>query len=140
MPKSKLTFQTGSLFRSAEFDGFNWNFFFEDDIYIGVSGFWRLLKDGEISLVSLDHGHQFGLPKPVDLVKWVNEKCRGQRLTELKVNDGSGDLHATMTGGLMLEIFIASTGYETYQFSFAGKSYIGTGGGETAIFDRRTQP
>ena len=68
MPESKVAFQTNSLFRSVEFDGFNWQFHFDDGINVSVSGFWRLLKDGEINLVSLDHGHQFGLPKPGDLV------------------------------------------------------------------------
>jgi len=133
MPESKVAFQTNSLFRSVEFDGFNWQFQFDDGINVSVSGFWRLLKDGEINLVSLDHGHQFGLPKPVDLVEWLSERCIGQRLIELRANESTGDLQATMTGGLTLEIFIASTGYETYQFSIAGKSYVGMGGGEIAI-------
>src|SRR5258708_7102430 len=128
-----LTFKSNSLFRSVEFDGFNWSFLFDDSIRINVSGFWRLLIDGRIHFVSLDHGHQFGLPKPVDLVEWFTGKCNGQRLLELRVNTNTGDLYATMTGGMMLEVFIASTGYETYQFSFGGKSYIATGGGEIAI-------
>ena len=133
MVKHTLAFQMNAAFRSVEFDGFNWFFHFEDGVDVQASGFWRFLKDGEINLVSLDHGHQFGLPNPVDLQELINEKCRGQKVLELKVKDGTGDLHVVMTTGLILEIFIASTGYETYQFSCGGKQYIGMGGGEIAI-------
>ena len=133
MGKHGFAFHTNANFHSAEFDGFNWIFHFEDGIVVQASGFWRLLKDGEINLVSRDHGHQFGLPKPVDLQELVNGRCRGQKALELKVNDNTGDLQVIMSAGLVLEIFISSTGYETYQFSCGGRSYIGTGGGEIAI-------
>jgi len=30
---------------------------------------WRLLKENQIVLVSFENGHQFGLPKPVNVVE-----------------------------------------------------------------------
>jgi hypothetical protein len=49
------------------------------------------------------------------------------------------DLTLTLTNDLRIEIYISSSGYETYDFSIDGKSFIGLGSGDIAIFDNSKQ-
>jgi hypothetical protein len=56
-------------------------------------------------------------------------------LTKIEVIKGTFDLVFTLTGGYRLEIYISSSGYETYDFSIENKRYIGLGSGDIAIID-----
>ena len=134
---NELTFTTNSLFDNIVFDkdGDCWYFYFADNIFASSSGFWRLLIEGKIDLVSLDHGQQFGLPKPLDLVEELTNKLAGKRLTKIEVIKDTYDLVLTLTGGFRLEIYISSSGYETYDFAVNNKRYIGLGSGDIAIID-----
>lgn len=134
---NELTFKTNSKFQSVTFDKYadSWYIVFTDKIAFNVSAFWRLLNDKQIQLVSLDHGHQFGLPKPLELCELLTEALTGKSLLEIKVKQNTADLLLTLTDNFELEIFIASTGYETYNFSIDKKNYIGMGSGEIAVFD-----
>jgi hypothetical protein len=131
-----LTLNRTALFETVSFDegAKDWVFIFAENILIEVSGFWRLLENTKIVLVSLDHGHQFGLAKPLNLVEEVTTILNEKKLLELKVDENTADLTLVLTDGLEIEILIASAGYETYQFSISGKTYIGLGSGEIAIF------
>lgn len=134
---SRLTFITNSLFKTVIFnkDADRWSFYFQNNIYASASGFWRLLEKNKVVFVSLDNGHQFGLPKPLDLVDEVNKELAGNHLTRIEVDKDTADLTLTLTNQFKLQIFIASSGYETYDFSINNKRYIGLGSGEIAIFD-----
>lgn len=105
-----------------------------------TSGFWRLLTNGEISFVSMDHGHQFGLPHPVDMTEELIKRLKGKRLTRILVAKDTRDLRLSFTENIEMEIFISSTGYETYQLSIDGKRYIGLGGGDIAITPANYDP
>src|SRR3954462_7745005 len=111
----ELTFSANSPFEDVTFDGRadSWYFLFGDNISASASGFWRLIGQNEILFVSLDHGHQFGLPKPVDLVEELKRKLLGKRLIEIHVAKHTADLTLTFTEDCKLEIYIASAGYET---------------------------
>ena len=134
---NELTFTTNSIFDNIVFDkdGDCWYFYFADNIFASSSGFWRLLIEGKIDLVSLDHGQQFGLPKPLGLVEELTNKLAGKRLTKIEVIKDTYDLVLTLTGGFRLEIYISSSGYETYDFTVNNKRYIGLGSGDIAIID-----
>ena len=134
---SNLTFITNCLFESITFDkdADSWSLSFADNIYVIASGFWRLLERNNIVFVSFDNGHQFGLPKPLDLVDEVNKVLTGMSLTRIEVDKDTADLTLTLTSEFKLQIFIASSGYETYDFSINNKRYMGLGSGEIAIFD-----
>lgn len=128
----ELIFETNSKFQSVTFDGDanSWHITFTDKINFNIYAFWRLLNEKQIQLVSLDHGHQFGLPKPVDLSQLLTETLNGKTLLEIKVKQNTADLLLTFTDNLEFEIFISSSGYETYNFSIDKKRYIGMGQGE----------
>jgi hypothetical protein len=129
---TELIFETDADFDNLTYDknAGSWTFLFTDNIYASSTGFWRLLKSKVIQEVSLDHGHQFGLTKPLDLTKRIREELTGKKLTRIKVDKDTGDLTLTLTEGYEIEIFTASTGYETYDFTVDNKQYIGLGRGE----------
>jgi hypothetical protein len=85
--------------------------------------------------VSLDNGHQFGLPKTLDLVESLKKDLTGKSLTKIKVDKHTCDARIALTGEFNLEIYISSSGYESYNISIKNKIYIGLGGGDIAIMD-----
>jgi hypothetical protein len=137
-----LTFKTNSIFDSVVYDrdADSWHFYFADKIYASSSGFWRLLKANRIVFVSLDNGHQFGLPQQLDLAENITKQLTGKKLTEIKVDKDTADLTLTISDDIQIQIFIASSGYETYDFSFEDKRYIGLGSGEIGIVHATDNP
>ena len=135
--KEELAFKTDSLFYSISYDkdADSWTFSFADDIYVEASGFWRLFERNKIVYVSLDNGHQFVLPKPLDLVEELTTILKDKKLKELNVDKDTADLTLVFTDNMRIEIFISSSGYETHQFSINGKIYVGLGSGDIAILD-----
>lgn len=129
--------QTNSQFNSLNYnkDSDSWTFEFADKISINVTSIWRLLVGKQIKLVSLDNGHQFGLPKPVDLIYEMTEILTGKYLLEIKVKQFTGDLLLTLTDNLQIEIFITSSGFESYKFSIENRNYIGMGSGDLEFYD-----
>ncbi len=135
--QTEFTIKTSSQFQNVSFDkdADNWYFVFTENISFNISTFWRLLNDKHIELVSLDHGHQFGLANPVDLSQLLTDALTGKTLLEIKVKKETADLLLTFSDNLEIEVFISSTGYETYNFSVNKRKYIGMGGGEIAVFE-----
>ena len=138
---NELTFIADSLFEKVIFDkdGENWMFYFSERIYANSSGFWRLLQKNKILFIWLDNNHQFGLAKPIGLVEELNRILSGQSLKKIEVIKDTYDLRLTLTNDLKIEIYISSSGYETYHFSIGGKTYIGLGSGDIAIMDNKWQ-
>ena len=132
----ELIFKTNNFFQSVSFDKdtLSWYFVFGDRTAFNVSSFWRLLKEKQIALVSLDNGHQFGLPKPVDLIEELDNRLAGQSLLEIKIKADTADLLLTLTNNIQIEIYISSTGYESYNFTHNDKTYIGLGSGDVSVY------
>jgi hypothetical protein len=129
------TFKTDLPFDQVIYDqdGDSWTFRFGPD-YFTTYGLWRILENKKIKFVSLDNGQQFGLPKPIDLVTEANELMKNKKLTVINIKPDTSDLQLILSDNFEIEIFITSSGYETYSFSFDSKTYIGQGSGEIAIF------
>lgn len=135
--ENEMTFKTNKLFKSLTYyeESENWFFLFADKVYATSCRFWRLIKDDKIKAVSFDHGHQFGFPKPLDLIEKVTQLMIGKTLLEIKVDKFTADLTLILSDNIRIEIFIYSTGYESYDFSIEDKRYIGCGGGELGIVE-----
>jgi len=56
-------------------------------------------------------------------------------LIELKVIETTGDLILSLSDNFVIEIFITSSGYESYSFSINNKRYIGMGSGQIGVYD-----
>lgn len=132
-----IIFKTDSLFNSlvcSEVDF--WNFTFANGIHVNiVGGFWRLLCKGRIAVVSYDHKQQFGLPEPLDVLETATKMLGGKHLKEISILKPTGDLMLSISDGISIEIFITSSGYESYTFCFDNKGYVGGGSGEISIYD-----
>ena len=140
--KDDLIFKPNSLFESVTHnkEDESWYFVFSDKIGFYVQAFWRLLIKNNIALVSTDHGHQFGLPKPKDLIKDLNLFLAKKCLFEIIVKKNTSDLVLNFSDGITLEIYISSTGYESYNFSIDDKIYLGLGSGEFALREPTDDP
>ena len=114
----------------------SWRVQFSNNISLVAQTFWRLLHDDKIWLVSLDHGHQFGRTTPKDIAKELSNLLDGKMLLEAVIKKDTGDLFLLMTDNFQIEVFISSSGYESYDLQVEGISYIGMGSGEIAIIDR----
>ena len=134
-----MTFKTNQLFKYVTYnkDADSWYFVFEGKTSFNLYSFWRLLVNKEICEVSFDNGHKFGLPEPVELVERITRELTGGSLLEIKVKQNTGDLLLTLTDNIQIEVFISSMGYETYNFTFADKNYIGLGAGEITIMSAK---
>jgi hypothetical protein len=107
---------------------------------VSSAGFWRFLESNRILIVSLHNGHQFGQAKPIDLLECVAKKLMGKVLTEIKKNKDTGDLALQISDVIQIQIFIASAGYETYEFRIGDKRCIGFGSGDIEIVEGTDNP
>ncbi len=131
----ELVLTTDLLFDQVSHDLVNgsWTFAFGKESF-RVSGLWRILENKLIKHVSLDHGQKFGLVEAIDLAKVANELLKNRRLKTIRIKPNSSDLELILDSDLEIEIFIASSGYETYEFTHDSKRYVGQGAGEIVIF------
>ena len=132
----ELVFKTNTQLEALTFSDVDfWTFSFLNDIYVTIEGtFWRLLKNNKILAVSFDHQQQFGLPKPIDVVEKVTDILKGKILTEIKVKEDTGDLVLSISDNITVEVFITSSGFESYSFGIENKTYVGLGSGEIAMY------
>ncbi len=137
-----MNIKTNKLFKSLTYyeESENWFFLFADKVSATSFRFWRLVKDNKIIAVSYDHKHQFGLPKPLDLLEKVTKLLIGKTLLEINVDKFTADLTLILSDNIRIEIFVYSTGYESYEFSIEDNRYIGLGGGELGIIEQTDNP
>ncbi|WP_370191086.1 hypothetical protein [Qipengyuania sp.] len=90
-----------------------WNLISDGEVCIHVSS-WRLVGDNNIVVTSEDHGHRFGLPKPIDAVEILNTVLAGAPVAKVEVSSTTGDLIILFAGGVRLEILTLSAGYESW--------------------------
>src|SRR5690348_9606840 len=69
----------------------DWVFSFDGDVTLVVAVVWRLVVAGRNEFGSEDHGHQFGLPAPVDGVERT-ERCLGGKVVKAVSVRTTGDL------------------------------------------------
>src|SRR5262245_47105092 len=62
-----LSWLVGRRCTRIQCDEFSWTFAF-DTGEVRTPCLWRLVESGRIRVTSEDHGHQFGLPAPLDAV------------------------------------------------------------------------
>lgn len=133
--RKEFIFKTNALFESVKYnqDADSWYFNFSDNIFFYFETFWRLLKNKNIHWVSLDNRQQFGLTEPIDLVEKLTSELKGKRLIEIRIKEETADLFLSLTENLEIEVFISSSGYESYNFVLDKKNYFGMGSGYIEI-------
>lgn len=129
-------FQTHSLFQSVNYDSIaeSWRFTFDNNLSFHVAAFWRLLQDKAVKIASPDHGHTFGHNSPLDIAYETTKALTGKFLTEVRILPYTGDLILSISDHIVIQVFISSTGYESFDFYIDHKRIIGMGSGEIAVF------
>ena len=129
-----LSWLVGRRCDAVHRDEFSWNFVFDAGA-VTTPFLWRLIEAGRIRVTSEDHGHQFGLPAPLDARHDAESRLLSRVIESAKVRSDTGDLVLEFAGGLVLELLQTSGGYEAWHLiSPDGKSVVATGGGELATW------
>ena len=124
----------GLALRSVEKKDYSWIFVFADDISIMTEDAWRLLSADGIVITSQDHGHQFGLPAPVDAAKSVLAGVSMKVVVTASITRPTADLTLDFGGHSHLQFFQLSSGYESWRLYSHGSQTICIGGGDIAHF------
>ena len=111
----------------------DWVFALGDAITLNVECPWRIVTAKGIAVTDEDDGQQFGLKEPVSAAVRANEMLIGKRLAAFNVDIRTADLRLSFEGGIELQVFNNSSGYEGWQASFKhGEkrlTAVGMGGG-----------
>lgn len=134
--KDSIFIKTTSRLKDITFEkkSNSWYLKFDNDISFSLYTIWRLFKNDTVTLISNDHGQQFGLPKTVDLIAGLKSYLDNKILKEIQVEKNTGDLILNFDEKVKLVAYISSMGYESYEIFIDGKQFIAQGGGEIAIF------
>jgi len=122
---------------SIEKKDYSWFFKFASDISVVTESPWRLIYENRIVVTSEDHGHQFGLPEPVDAALVAVSKIAGHTVEAAVISECSGDLTIEFSGRAQLELLQMSGGYESWRLIVGNSETICMGGGEIAHFPNR---
>ncbi|WP_340645784.1 hypothetical protein [Phenylobacterium sp.] len=79
---------------------------------------WRLIDVDRVVLTSEDHGHQFGLPAPLDAQLEIRALLASAVVVTASVDPRTADIALTFDSGSRLEIISTSSGYESWQAYF----------------------
>ncbi len=113
----------------------SWRFRFGDAAEICTTSLWRVIVSGHIALSSADHGHQFGLPSPVDAEASCRSLVCGLAIQNAEVRDDTRDIVIVFESGGRLEIVPISSGYESWEVVAPdGSQTIAQGGGNLVVF------
>lgn len=109
-----------------------WWFRFEGCGVLSTSVPWRIDLDGEIHLGYDGHGHQFGLPAPVDAFERLKTATEGKDVESVDVSE-VGDITMRFSGGAVLRVFPSHLGYDCWSYQRADRIGIACEGGEFSV-------
>lgn len=111
-----------------------WSFRLGEGVEIRAECVWRLVVDGHIALTSEDHGHQFGLPSPVDAERRCRSVILEVEIQIAEVREDTRDIVSVFSSGARLEILPVSSGYESWEITAPdGTQVIAQGGGNLVV-------
>lgn len=133
LDKDHLAWMIGATVTAIDFYGTNcWTIDFSNGGYVqGDPGTWRLSRASGIIASSEDHGHQFGLPAPVDSAAQAIAAIGKARVTEAFVRAGAPDLVVQFENQLVLDVLASSFAYECWKIANpSGWTVVVHGSGE----------
>ncbi len=133
--KPDMTWLVGRRVNEVEKKDYSWFFRLDDGSSIATESPWRLITADGIAVTSEDHGHQFGLPAPVDAAQVVKACIQDKTVERFELDDRTGDLclHFGMTA---IQFVTLSAGYEGWRTGHGDQQVICMGGGHLTIFQR----
>jgi hypothetical protein len=98
---------------------------------------WRIVSNGVIILAASDQGQKFGLPSPVDVFSKTMEYLHDATVESVEIDQETSDLCIRFSGGIRVDAFNDSSGYEGWNYADqTGVMLVAMGGGQLAIWDR----
>lgn len=79
--------------------------------------YWRLIVDDKAGISSFDHQQKYGLRVPIDAVQSLCEILQDKRVTNVLLDQKTGDLHFEFGGSITLQV-LNFTGYEIWEINF----------------------
>ena len=111
-----LDWLLGRTTKSVEFLGRgSWRFRFGEKGEIQSYCPWRYILNGKIMLSSEDHGHEFGLPEPINAEVACAELLAMEVIAYGEIRADSRDIVLVFESGARLEIIPLSSGYESWE-------------------------
>jgi hypothetical protein len=105
-----------------------------EELSLAVDCLWRIISNRQVQCTSLDHGHQYGLPEPIDAYAEAHKHLCGKRVVAVHFKSGPSDLTLEFETGCVLELLQEHAGYEPWNLQGAGIHSIALGSGEIADF------
>src|SRR5690242_19309163 len=96
---NQLAMLVGSRFNSLTRREYDWVVAFDLEASLVVACLWRLVESDRIRLTSEDHGHQFGLPAPVDAAAEVNHLLTGALVERVDLRSALLDIDIRFNTG-----------------------------------------
>jgi hypothetical protein len=98
---------------------------------------WRIVSSRSIVRAASDHGRQFGLPAPVDVISETLEKLEGRTVQSVEISEETSDSCIRFSGDVRIDAFNDSSGYEGWNYADrAGVMLVAMGGGHLAIWSK----
>lgn len=94
-----------------------------------------MILNRQIVLGNIDHEQLFGFKTPVDAQSRALELIAGNPVAVASIDDVTSDLSLEFLGGLELQIFNMSWGYEGWQLVRPESGICSLGGGGVAEWD-----
>jgi hypothetical protein len=112
-----------------------WRFTFGPDAELRSECPWRVIRNSRVVLSNEDHGHQFGLPGPINAETECRALIRGAAVLSASIRDESRDFVLAFGPKLRLELVPLSSGYESWQlFGPRDLHIVAMGGGNLAVW------
>ncbi len=105
-------------------------FDFDNRDSITTESTWRLVTEEGIKAASDDHGHQFGLPAPLDVIEVVKKTIGQQTIKKYDIDPRTGDLSLHFEDNGELQFLNLSSGYESWHIVHGAQEIICLGGGK----------
>jgi hypothetical protein len=111
-----------------------WVFRFVDASFISIGCDWRIVVDGSVAVACGDHQQLFGRQAPLDAVREASQLLKGKAVVAASLSE-VGDVLLRFAGGVRLETFTNSCGYESCTIGVAGRTQLViVGGGRVVEF------
>ena len=125
-----LKWMIGLSIVAVEKKDYTWFFRLNDGAVIAATDSpWRLVTPKGVAITSEDHGHQFGLPSPVDAAEIVKPQALGRRIDNCEVDKKTGTSSSTWDQ-FLLRSYVFSSGYEAWHLTHSSLEIVCTGGGK----------
>ncbi len=125
-----LKWITGQRIKDIGKQDYTWFFDFDGGCNITTESTWRLITVDGIKATSEDHGHQFGLPAPLDVIDVAKMTIGQQTIKEYDLDPRTGDLSLHFEDNCELQFLNLSSGYESWHIVHGSHEIICMGGGK----------